>query len=176
MKQLLALIIIITMLLYVSIAYATNYSSFADSKLIEVYNAVRNELTARGYNAENKRILLDENGVQIYINGEPEIEYSNMYEQNILYIPIVIINGTDKVIMCIMENSSLNGWKTYGSISGIIPIGKKSKEYISYHLADTDVEALEDLEDVEFSVRVCDSDHLFSPDIVDTTAPIIIMF
>lgn len=175
MKRLVALVLASIMLFSVAVAYADDYSSLSDEQLIEQLNAIRNELVSRGFKAEKNRVLLEKNGIQVYINGDPVIKRGQWSDTEYLYIPIVIINNTDKVIMCTIDNTSENGWKVYGFISEEVPAGKKSKSQIEFNL-DDDVKTIDDLEEIEFTFRVFDSNNWSAPDIVPTTSPVTITF
>ena len=63
MKKIIIPIIICILVLLYSVVYADDYSSFSDEELNTQLNAIRNELIARGYSTENKRLLLDQSGV-----------------------------------------------------------------------------------------------------------------
>ena len=114
MKRLVALVLASIMLFSVAVAYADDYSSLSDEQLIEQLNAIRNELVSRGFKAEKNRVLLEKNGIQVYINGDPVIKREQWSDTEYLYIPIVIINNTDKVIMCAIDNTSENAGKFMG--------------------------------------------------------------
>ncbi|MBR5962135.1 MAG: hypothetical protein IKZ98_14220 [Clostridia bacterium] len=176
MKRFLSVILILSLIFSISISYADNYSSMTDEELKEQLSLIRNELTIRGFKAEKKTVILDQNGVQIYINGEIWIDrlysWSDSYS---LYIPVVVVNDTNKNITLYPDNASLNGWTTDITHSmDTIPAGKKAKGNLLFALGDTDVERLSDFEDAEFTIKVYNKDDWFGDMVVEQTKPITI--
>ncbi len=171
MKRIISCILVFILLCGVipAIGFAEDYTSMTDDELQNILNAVRNELTARGLKAEDKTVLVDESGVQIYINGEMtvEAEWSGDLECN---IPIVIVNNTSHDITIGLRDPSVNGWSCDGSVyPNDVPAGKKAKSTLSFELGDTDVTSLDDFEDAEFRLNVYDEhswDDLFTTDII----------
>lgn len=182
MKKIIIPIIICILVLLYSVVYADDYSSFSDEELNTQLNAIRNELIARGYSTENKRLLLDQSGVQIYYDEDASTELRvdrHLGDTKNFYIPIIIINNTDKIIMTTLEHTSVNGWSAYGTVSSAeVPIGKKSKSKLYFRVDELGINSIDEIEDVEFSIRVYDSIRWYAndKDIVKTTPPITIIF
>lgn len=160
MKQLLALIVCGVLMLSVSVAFASDLSSMSDTQLKEQLDAIRNELTVRGLVTENKTVLFDQNGVQIYINGDVKVAKPYDWADEVyLYIPVIVVNSSGDNYGITLENASVNGWSVYGDDeNGATPAGKKSKATLYFELEDTDVETLEDFTDVEFLIRIYNTD------------------
>ena len=61
MKRILSSVLILLILISVSpsFAFAYDFGSKSDEELQEMYTAIRQELTSRGYRAENKKVLID---------------------------------------------------------------------------------------------------------------------
>lgn len=152
-------VVFLVILMIVSIVPCTSFAAFedkTDEELIADYNAIRLELGSRGYKAENKRVLYEGNGVQIYLNGDLSVEDNWMGPE--LIIPVVIVNGTDKNLYVQTRSQSINGWACDAMFSPEIPAGKKIKEDLGLLLEETDMTKIEEFEDAEFSF------HIFSDD------------
>lgn len=172
MKRIISLILTTILLFSISSAFAQDFSSMTDAELKEQYDYIRNELTTRGLKAEKKTVLFEESGIQIYISGEATVEKATFGLS--LILPIVIINNNDKNIRVLITKSSVNGWTLSNAVVSNcdIPTGKKSQSRIQFPLKDTDVETIEDFEEVEFRIYVCDLDNLMGEKVVSETNPI----
>ena len=167
MKRFLSFLLTLVLVISIcsSVALAEDFSTRSDSDLYAIYNSVRNELVSRSLRAEDKTILLDENGVQIYINGDITVEES--WLGKVLSVPVVIINNTAKNLTISLRNASVNGWSCDTVGAPELPAGKKVKETYKFELDETDVESLNDFEDVEFIFHIYDSDDWMA-DSIDT--------
>ena len=148
-------VVFLVILMIVSIVPCNSFAAFedkTDEELIAEYNAIRLELGSRGYKAENKRVLYEGNGVQIYLNGELSVE--NNWMGPALIIPIVIVNGSDQNLCVQLRNQSVNGWACEEIFSPEVPAGKKLKDNIVLELEDTDMTTIEEFEDVEFNFHI----------------------
>ena len=167
MKRLVSIILVVLLISTTSIAFAADYSSMTDEQLKAEYDAIRNELVLRGFKAENKTVIVEQNDVQIYINGDITLAKRYAWDTTYsLFVPVVFVNNTNKTLSMIVEESSVNGWTTEGDVYdvGTVPAGKKAKGNFIFALEDTDVETLSDFTDVEFTLRVYDDntwDDLF---------------
>ncbi|MDO5327129.1 MAG: hypothetical protein Q4G00_10475 [Clostridia bacterium] len=142
-------------------------SSLSDKQLKEQFNAIRTELANRGLTTEKSTVILDQNGVKLYISDAPTItkSWDNKYYLN---IPMVIINDSGKSIAVVPEEGSVNGWKAECDLSDRnVPIGKKSKVNLQFLLDDTDVEKIEDFEDFELWFKVYDNDDWFGKKVIE---------
>ena len=160
MKRIISIILILMLLVMSTVAYATNYSSMTEEQLKEQFDAIRNELCVKGLKAENKTIIVDKKGYQIYINGD--ISVGKMYDWDTdiyLFIPVVVVNSTSHNLNMLVENSSVNGWGVSGSKDwSSVPAGKKVKGNLYFEVNNADVETISDFTDVEFSLKVYDDD------------------
>ena len=142
-------------------------SSLSDAQLKEQFKAIRNELASRGLTSEKSTVILDQNGVKLYINDAPTITKS-WDNKHYLNIPMVIINDSGKSIAVVPEEGSVNGWKAECDLSDRnVPIGKKSKVNLQFLLDDTDVEKIEDFEDFELWFKVYDNDDWFGKKVIE---------
>lgn len=159
MKRLVSAVLVTLLLvcLFPFAAFAEDFAGKSDAELMETYNAIRLELASRGYRAEGKKVLVDNMGVQIYVNGDFSVEKE--WYGAALKLPIVIVNNSEMNICAQMRNVSVNGWGCETMFSPEIPSGKKVKDTLIFELDDTDVESLSDFEDVEFYFHVFDNDN-----------------
>ncbi len=162
MKKIFSVIIAIVIFINIfpCVASAQGYDGLSDEELIAEYNAIRLELASRGYTAENKRILLDDKDIQIYISGDYTV--SEEWYGVTLQIPVVIINNRQDNITVQMRNTSVNGWACEVMFSADVPAQKKLKDELTFELDETDIETLEDFEDAEFSFHVFDSANIMT--------------
>ena len=142
-------------------------SSLSDEQLKEQFKAIRNELASRGLTTEKSTVILEQNGVRLYISDAPTITKS-WDNKHYLNIPLVIINDSGKSIAVVPEEGSVNGWKAECDLSDRnVPIGKKSKVNLQFLLDDTDVEKIEDFEDFELWFKVYDNDDWFGKKVIE---------
>ncbi len=175
MKKIISLILVILLITNVSAAFASNLSKMTDKQLMTELNDIRNELAARGYKAQDKKVIVDHKGFQIYINGEMTFEKDYVWDTtDSLFIPIVFINNSSHNTYVSADNASINGWSVdcrtdIGSDLGTIPAGKKAKGFLIFSLDGTDVAKPADFSDVEFSLSFMDYDSFST---LLTTKPI----
>ena len=167
MKRIFSLVLTSILLLSISSAFAQDCSSLTDAELKEQFYLIRNELSNRGLKAENKTVLLDQNGVTIYLDGSPYI--GTNWTPTQFVIPVIIVNNTDKNIYISIQKSSLNGWAVTASAHlTTVPNGKKAKVQFIFKLSDSDIETIDDFDDVEFTLTIIDTDN-YSVDVVPET-------
>ncbi len=167
MKRIISLVLTTILLFSMSSALGQDYSSISDTELKKQYYSIRNELTNRGLKAENKTVLLDKNGVTIYLDGSPYI--GTNWTPTQFVVPVIIVNNTDKNIYISIQKSSLNGWAVTSSAhNSTVPNGKKAKVQFIFKLSDSDVETIDDFEDVEFTITIINTEN-YSDDIVPET-------
>ncbi len=156
MKRVIALLIVCVFTCMAFSACATDISTMTDAELKAQYDTIRNELASRGFKAENKTVIFDQDGYQIYISGEARIDKKYSVSSELcLYIPIVIVNNTSYNTNLSLHNCSVNGWSAEGyGIESETPAGKKSKASLRFDLVNTDLEIMEDFTDVEFVINV----------------------
>ena len=153
-------VVFLAMIMMVGIVPCVSYADFddkTDEELIAEYNAIRLELGNRGYKAEDKRVLYDGNGIQIYLNGDLKVE--DNWSGPELLVPVVIANSTDKNMCVQSRNQSVNGWACDVMFSPQIPAGKKIKDNVELQLEETDVTKIEEFEDLELSFHIFDFDN-----------------
>ena len=150
MKRLISLVLVLLLMIPV-IAYAEDYSAWETEQLRETQNAIRNELLSRELIAAKDTILIDQDGVKLYLTGD--YEFSGDY----LRLNCVLINNTDKEISIDFEAVSINGWEVYGSGTGSVSAGKKKKDTLTFNAADAEVTEYEQIEEIEIKMYIYDS-------------------
>lgn len=160
MKRFLALTIMMVLVLSATVASAADYSSMTVDQLKKELNLIQNELVVRGLKAENKKVIVDQDGIQIYINGDITIEKMYSWDDVIyLSIPVIVVNNTTYAINTYIENASVNGWSSEDSDDiTTVPAGKKAKGKFYFDLSDAEIYSIEEFEDVEFCICVYDDE------------------
>ena len=165
MKHFLAFFLSVITLVSVfsSSCFAEDLSSKSENELLLTYNAIRNELLSRGFATENKKVIFEDDNIQIYLNGN--ITVDNNWMGLRLEIPVVVINKSSLNYTVQLRDSSVNGWSCETWVSCDNTDSKKAKDSLSFELKDTDVESIEDFEDVEFKIHYFESGNFFGNDI-----------
>lgn len=176
MKKIVALLLLCSFLFSITTVFAADYSTMTEAELKEILDSVRNAITVNGLKAEKKTVFLNEANIQIYISDDFRIDKQYEWDEGYkLFIPIVVINDTNKDIAVVYNNSSVNGWKTEAeSYIGAIPAGKKAKGEVFFDLKNTDLEEISEFEDVEFTITVYNDDDWFGEKVINETKPITI--
>lgn len=150
MKKLIS--IVLTLLLVGSLALAeADFTGMTDDELHALVDGARNELVKRELVAENKAVILEQDGVTVYLTGDISLEY------NFLKVGVVVVNDTDKTISILLDGASVDGW-TLNTI-GVTdtPAGKKQKGTLQFLVSDGEVEAAEEVKEIEAVYKIWDS-------------------
>ena len=168
MKRYLSFLLVCVLLSSASVAFAADYSSMTESELKKEFDAIRNELTVKGLIAENKTIIIDNEIIKIYINGDVEVRPPFKGSDELcLYIPVVIVNNTEYNINISCINSSINGWTAFCMFDTYkLPSRKKAMTELEFYIKDTDIAKASDFSDAEFSIHIEDKDT--HKDIINT--------
>jgi len=132
-------------------ARAADYQSMTDEELVAEANAIRNEQLERQLALEDKAILLDQDGAQVYLTGDQRLSHG-MY-----YLGIVFINNSDYTISILMDNVSVNGWQCGGSGTTKVEPGNRLMSELGFNITKTDIASEEDLSDLRFTLVLYDS-------------------
>ena len=155
MKKFLAIFLAILLLIPTALANGTDYSSMSVTELQQVINEARNELLKKTAQSEGKLFILDENnGLQIYLTGKTEKNWSGAWQ-----LELVVINNTSDNLSVNFDHIVINGWETYGIMTMVTDInaGNKKKDYILLHLEDTDISSISEVEEIKFVFHTFDS-------------------
>ena len=153
MKKLVALLVAVFVLASSPVC-AADYAGMTDEELAAEANAIRNEQLRRELDSEDKTVLFDQLGVQVYLTGEYSLHSSY------LELEAVVINDSDATINmhCSIDQSvSVNGWQCYCGPITAVPSGKRKRGTFMIDLSASDATTYEDVKEVEFALRCVDA-------------------
>lgn len=151
MKKLVSLLLVLILLLPV-LACAEDYSTWETEQLREAQKAIRNELLSRELVAAKDTVLIDQDGVKLYLTGEHD------YMGTLLRLNCVAINNSDKKVSINVVDGCVNGWDVSSVGIAEISPGKKKKGSLMFNMNDTDVSQYEEVEELEFVLQIYDMD------------------
>ena len=135
---------------------AIDFTTLTDEQLHELVDGARNELTKRELNMSADLVLIEQDGVTVYLTGEYELWGSdNVY----IDFEVVVVNDSDKTVSILVDSASINGWDVYGSGVSDTSAGKKQKGTLEFLLTDADISTYEEIEDIELTLTIYDSDE-----------------
>lgn len=154
MKKLLALILALILSCSVAFAAVPDISGCTDAELQQLIDLARNRLYVNALKIEKDAVLVDRDGILLYMTGEYHTwGSSNVY----LTINCVLVNNNKFEVSVGFETSSINGWEVYGSGTGSCEAGKKKKVELEFELTDADIKTVEEIEDITFSLYTYNS-------------------
>lgn len=172
MKKLLVLLLAV-LLAFCGVATAElDYSSMTDDELHAAINAARNELVRRELIAAKDVVIVDQDGVQMYMTGNNEVNVLDNGDAW-LYIEFVVVNDADISINLLVEQSTVNGWDVHGDGMGATSAGAKQKVRMRMKVSDGEVTSLEEIEDIVVAYTLFDSDNSKT---IGKTEPVTIHF
>lgn len=153
MKKLFALILAMLMLCGFCLAESADYSSMTDEQLHAVVDAARNELAKRELVAAENLVLIDQDGVQMYMTGKYKVwGNDNVY----LTLEVVVVNDSARIVSVSFDNASVNGWETFSTGVGETSPGKKQKGTLEFRISDADIKTYEEVQDIELNMYLYD--------------------
>lgn len=171
MKKL-ALILAIVILVVFASAFAEgmDFASMSDEQLQMIIDGAQTELANRKGDSVNDGILIDQDGVKVYLTGNHEI-WGN--ESLYLDLEVVVENNSDKTISILIDSMSVNGWNVYGfGVSDTQP-GKKQKGNLEFCLSEAGISTYEEVEEIEFIFTIYDSENW---ETIKTLDPVLLTF
>lgn len=171
MKRLLAISITLILFAYGAFAESIDYSNMSDEDLHSMIDTARNELTKRELVAGEKTVLVDQDGVQLYLTGD--IDFRESSDSKYTEIGVVLINDSDRKISISIEDLYVNGWSIFAMCGASAESGKKDKATIDMSLDEAEINNFQDIEEMEFTVRVYDGE---SYDDLFTVGPMTVHF
>lgn len=145
MKRLFA--VIISIMLLFGIAYAEDYSNMTDEELYLIQDSVRNELLKRKLASEGNILLLDADGISVYLTGEYDYDYSGKLNLN-----AIVVNDTDREFAVYTE-LSVNGWDVYSNSASLeANPHKKNKAHLTISIKDAEISTYEEVQEIEFRI------------------------
>lgn len=160
-KKLVSIFAVLLSVVLSTIVYAqdTDYSSLSDDELREIIQSARDELDRRKTAEDGNKILYDKDGIQVYFTGETSRTSTisdATYEK--LNMETVVINNSDKNISVSFTDCSINGWETEAGGVHDISAGKKKKDMVGFNLTLADITEAEEIDDIEYTLRIYDND------------------
>ena len=124
---------------------------------------------------DDYKVLLDQNGVRIYISGKATIAQQTWVgskQCRALVIPIVIENNSDYTISPVLDDVRVNGWSTDGTTdeSGGVIFKSKTKCNLKLEIDNTDVKNIEDFSEAVFVFQVYKTKDWFGKKLIERSA------
>lgn len=169
MKKLIS--IVLTLLLVGSLALAeADFTSMTDDELHALVDGARIELTKRELSAAADTVILEQDGVTVYLTGENRTSSDGKY----IYVGVVIINENDFTITLMNNATQVNGWMSFmNNMAGSVAPGARAKGELQIKVDGTDAASIEEVQEVTLVVDIFDKD---TPTTVSTTDPITVHF
>lgn len=174
MKMKLALIAIFSILVFITVEAIgeTDYSQFTDEELIEIQNAVHDELMRRNTNNSTDgygQLIYNKDGLEVFISEPPYIA-NNIYGKPLVIVNIVVINHSNIPVVIKVEDIYLNDWKLdcYETIT--VDSGRKAKEKFTFLVFELEVVDKEPIKSFEIPFIILNYNTYRE---VDNTGPII---
>lgn len=155
--------------------YGVNETPIQDSFQKEATDEIPVKTPATDNKEDNHQYIMDQGDIQIYINDKTHFRKKDDYSSGrYIIIPIVVVNNSKNIISVKIDNTSMNGWQTYGECDVFsVPAGKKAKGQLAFNGEDAEVKKLDDFTDAEFIFVIYDSDTyetIFKSPIITITA------
>ncbi len=152
------LLILATVFLLVGNALAENmdYANMSDEELHQIISLASEELSRRA-DKDKKTILIDQDGILLYLTGQYTIEHT-LLGQTILTLNTIMENNSAKNISIGHYMSSINDWDVdFSSIDINASPGHKIKGSISFDLDDANISMYEEIKMIELELCVFDT-------------------
>lgn len=160
MKKVMTLVLAAVLLIVLpceAFAEMPDLSAMSTEELHALVDAARNELTSRELTAGGETLIVDQDGVQVYLTGEYKVEDWGDGTVD-LYLEAVIVNNTDHGLAVVEDGISVNGWNVTFFGIGEISAGKKKKANFELWISDASISTYEEIEEIEFGLRLLNED------------------
>ena len=153
MKKLLTMILALALILPAAAMADPDVKSMTDQQLRDLISACSAELQARATTPEGWVLLVESESVQLYQIGEAMIS-----DNQIITIPVAVVNNSDIDVRVEPEDILLNGWEIdcWGAKASANSKKKGELEFFAY---DSDVKSLEDVSSFVFRFEIRDNDY-----------------
>ena len=155
MKRILMFLMAALMVCSLCIAQAEgmDFTAMTDDELHALVDGARNELAKRELVVAEDTVILEQEGVTVYLTGEHEIDYSGN-----LNLEAVVVNDSDREISVFLDSASINGWDVFNVGIGETSVGKKQKGFFLFQLEDAEISSYEEVEDIEMTLYLFDAE------------------
>lgn len=157
MKRIIATLLLIALFLTANPTFAEglDFASMNDEQLQAIIDGAKAELSNRNGNSSTSDVLIDQNGIKMYMTGNHEIWGSDDYYYD---MEVVVENNSDKPISIDFESASINGWEVYASGVYDTGAGKKQKGNLEFKISDADISSIEEIEEMELFFYIFDNE------------------
>lgn len=169
MKKL-ALILAMLLMFTSACAEGFDFASMDDATLQAIIDGAKAELDNRNGSETDNSILLDQDGVKMYLTGNHEVWGSDNYY---LDLEVIVENNSDRGICIDFDSVTINGWEVYGSGIYNTGSGKKQKGMLEFKLTDASISTYEEVEEMEMIFYMFDDE---SYETIKTFDPITLTF
>ena len=151
MKRLISLILALTLLGSLALAEA-DLTTMTDDELHALVDGARRELTKRELVAGEKLVLIEQDGVTLYLTG------ANRNTNDFTYLGAVLVNDNDFPVLVTADEFSANGWDVWCGGFDKTEAGKKKKGEITFKSVDAEIADLSEIEDIEVVFTIKNGD------------------
>ncbi len=158
MKKIFALILALILSCSVAFAAVPDISGCTDEELRQLIDLARNRLYVNALKVEKDAVLVDQDGILLYMTGEYIFDYMGP-DFCLLRINGVLVNNNSFKAGVYFENCSANGWEIHGP--GVVSAqpGKKTKCELTFDFSEAELYQLEGLEDLTFTMHISNSEN-----------------
>lgn len=156
MKKVLAFLLAVLFACMICTAGAegTDFTAMSEDELHALVDGARNELAKRELVAAEDTVILEQDGVTVYLTGAHNVSSDGAY----LYLEAVVVNDSDKKVSVSVDSACINGWDVYGGGIGETSAGKKQKGEFDFSLGDAEISSFEEIEELELELYLYDAD------------------
>lgn len=170
--SLLAFLLLTTTLLPApAFADAPDFSTMPTEEIQAIIAAARAELLSRQIAEDGNIVLIDQDGIKLYLTGEHNIQASGANTVD-LFFEAVVINDSDAPIQLSYKQATVNGWNTGFFSMNNIPAGTKTKATIGYRISDAGISTFEEVEEIATVFYISNAStwqEIFSTDLITIT-------
>lgn len=172
MKKFVSIVMVLVLLYSVSFAEEIDWANMSDDAIQSIIDAGRNELIKRQPVFGEKVMLIDQDGLQVYLTGKYDyLDYGE--DSQYFQLEVVYINDSDTRQAISIDDVYVNGWSIYGGVLSAIDPGKKVKDTLGFDVTDAEITAYEDIQEIQLSF------HSYSDETYDTLSvfgPVTVQF
>lgn len=153
-KVFISIIAIICLLISSCVAFAEiDLSTMSDEELSSLISQAQQELNSRKSADGNDQIVLyDSNNIKWYITGYEVSSWSSYLTLN-----SIVENNSNADITINVETLTVDGWDVSAWFYAQATAGKKTKEDLSFNMEDANIERVDDISNIEASIRIFNS-------------------
>lgn len=155
MKKLLVILLAMCLMWGTCLAEGMNFAEMTDEQLHGILDAVRNELAQRELAIAENTVLVEQDGVTVYLTGKYDL-WGDPETGLYMGLQAIVVNESEYNVAVTVESASINGWVVYSGGIGESAAGKKQKSTIDFDLTAAEVTSYEEIEDIEMNLVLYD--------------------